>query len=348
MTRNGSHLLAHLWPTAGRRRRQSTPVCCRRYTSAANLTCSTTGLPYKCVPRPQQPACSPYGHPRYWGHYLGHYLSATAMAYENAGRNETIRQRGAGIVAALARVETANARMGEPGFVYPYDMRSFQNLFDKAPDTPGGDGGGNCQPVCVPFYVMHKVLAGLLDQHQRAGNAQALMVALKMADWTARHVEATIARYGMAKWQGVLDTEWGGMNDALLLLYSISRNATHMKTASRFNHFQWTAPLAAGLDALDGSHGNDGGNHANTHIPEIVGSARGYELTGNATQHAIVSNFFNILTAGEGEEWDPASPGGHTWATGGSNDQEHWCEPIIHRCPLPLPEPRFAPLTSVR
>ena len=56
---------------------------------------------------------------------------------------------------------------------------------------------------------------------------------------------------------------------------------------------------------MDGSHGNVGGNHANTHLPEIVGTARGYEVTGNTTQLAIVANFFNILTAGENKTWDP-------------------------------------------
>jgi DUF1680 family protein len=64
-----------------------------------------------------------------------------------------------------------------------------------------------------------------------------------------------------------------------------------------------------------GSHGNGGGNHANTHIPEIIGSARGYELTGNETQKDIAVNFFHIVTAN------------HSWATGGSNDGEHWTTP---------------------
>ena len=50
----------------------------------------------------------------------------------------------------------------------------------------------------------------------------------------------------------------------------------------------------------------------------------GYELTGNATQHAITSHFFNILTAGENETWSPEKPGGHSFATGGSSAAEHW------------------------
>ena len=39
---------------------------------------------------------------------------------------------------------------------------------------------------------------------------------------------------------------------------------------------------------------------------------------------AIVSNFFDVLVAGEGKTWNPAAPGGHSYATGGSNAAEHW------------------------
>ncbi len=59
-----------------------------------------------------------------------------------------------------------------------------------------------------------------------------------------------------------------------------------------------SAPLAIGVDDL-------GGNHANTHIPEVIGDARGWELTGNATKQAIATNFFALLT------------NGHTFSTGG-------------------------------
>ena len=40
---------------------------------------------------------------------------------------------------------------------------------------------------------------------------------------------------------------------------------------------------------------------------EIIGSARGYELTGNDTQKDIAVNFFHIVTAN------------HSWATGGES-----------------------------
>eukprot|EP01047_Picozoa_sp_COSAG01_P020315 COSAG01_NODE_1153_length_11487_cov_98.298736_7_plen_374_part_00 len=245
------------------------------YTAAANLTCSTTGIPYKCIAGDAKPKCTPYGHPRYYGHYLGHYLSATAMAFENT-QNSSIKARGDQIVKTLAQCQAAHSKNGEDGLLYPYDVGSFHRLYDKAQIVPGGDGGGNCEPICVPFYVMHKVLAGMIDQHTRTGSSLALQVAEKMASWVHGSVEGMIQKWGERKWQGVLDTEWGGMNEALFNLYGLTGNPEHLATGLRFNHWQWTAPLSAGLDDLDGTHGNDGGNHANTHIPEIIGSARGY------------------------------------------------------------------------
>ena len=108
---------------------------------------------------------------------------------------------------------------------------------------------------------------------------------------------------------------WYVYLQVLYNLYAVTNNESYLKTGFKFNHWQWTSPLAIGNDDLDASHGNRGGNHANTHIPEIIGSARGYELTGNATQKAIVQNFFNIVTTA------------HSWATGGSNAGEHWTTP---------------------
>jgi hypothetical protein len=50
-------------------------------------------------------------------------------------------------------------------------------------------------------------------------------------------------------------------------LYDVTGTESYLSTGKKFNHWQWTAPLAIGEDDIDASHGNSGGNHANTHIP---------------------------------------------------------------------------------
>jgi len=121
----------------------------------------------------------------------------------------------------------------------------------------------------------------------------------------------TIASGGEALWQKVLLTEWGGMNDVLLQLYSLTGDASHLSTARRFNGWVFTAPLAAGEDDL----ANLPFAHANFHLPEIIGNARAFELTGNETDRAIVNTFLDALVAN------------HSYVTGGSSSGECWQAP---------------------
>ena len=285
-------------------------------TSAANLTacvgkCATPG-------GAGAPACEALpgemGPGGYYGHYQGHYLSGTAMMYNNTG-DKAIKAKADAIVAEMAKVQEAWA--GKTDF---YGVPSDGYIFPIYPDVFGIMEGrcGMAGPkldYSVPYYTLHKLMAGLLDQHQLAGNAQALEMVTKMADWVALRVDATLKRGGQTLWQCVLNTEWGGMNEVMYNLYEVTGTEKYLETGKHFNHWQWTAPLAIGDDDIDASHGNHNGNHANTHIPEIIGSQRGYELTGNETQKAIAVNFFHIV------------PANHSWATGGSNDGEHWGTP---------------------
>ena len=101
------------------------------------------------------------------------------------------------------------------------------------------------------------------------------------------------------------------MNDVLYNLYAHTGDPAHLATARRFNGYVFTAPLAAGQDDL----GTLPFPHANFHLPEIVGHARAYELTGNATDKRVVDTFFAALTAN------------HSYATGGSSSGECWQAP---------------------
>eukprot|EP00050_Salpingoeca_kvevrii_P017944 m.69452 g.69452 ORF g.69452 m.69452 type:complete len:836 (-) comp7818_c0_seq2:170-2677(-) len=283
------------------------------FTSAANLTrCSASNCPSRGS-NATAPACAPLpgemGLGAYYGHYLGHWLSATALMFRSTG-DPAVKAKAQGVIETLSDCQEAwkHRYPDQAGYLFPYDPLVFLDMLLV---------NANSQPVySVPFYTLHKIMAGLLDQYQLLGSDLALAMLCELAGWVARTVANTVARGGQPLWQRVLGIEWGGMNEVLYNLYNLTEDASFLETAQLFNHFQWTGPLAAGLDNLDGSHGNDGGNHANTHIPEVIGSARGFELTGNATQQRITENFFRFVTTT------------HAWATGGSNDYEHWGPPM--------------------
>lgn len=283
------------------------------YTSAANLTYCSGGHSCPSPGSPSAPPCSPLpgemGLGGYYGHYLGHWLSATAFLI-NGTRDEAVRKKADGIIHALnLTMEAWRRKYGEEhdGYLFPYDPLVFHYLH-----YPNQCERHLCGLYSVPYYTWHKVMAGLLDHATHASNGIAWQMVLRMAQWVGRHASAAIEAGGQAQWQRVLATEWGGMNEVLFNLYALSGDPAHLTTGRLFNHWSWTAPLAAGHDNLDG-------NHANTHIPEVIGNAVGYELTANATDRAIATEFFTALMAN------------HSWVTGGSNDHEYWGGPQIGR-----------------
>lgn len=105
------------------------------------------------------------------------------------------------MIFSSTHAQAAWTNAGQPGFLFPYSPIAFYHL-EHPP--------GNCQPVCVPWYVFHKMLAGLLDQALLAGQPAALEMAIAMATWTRANIEGVLERGGQALWQTVLDTEWGG------------------------------------------------------------------------------------------------------------------------------------------
>ena len=82
------------------------------------------------------------------------------------------------------------------------------------------------------------------------GSVTPLQMATRMGDWVVGTVAGAIARNGPLKWQGVLNTEWGGMNEALFDLYDLTGNEAYRTSGALFNHHQWTGPLALGSMAF--------------------------------------------------------------------------------------------------
>jgi hypothetical protein len=155
--------------------------------------------------------------------------------------------------------------------------------------------------VGVPWYTMHKILAGLRDVHLYCGNQSALDVLVKLCDWT----DATTHNLIDAQFQHMLNTEHGGMNEVLADVYVLTGDPKYLHLAERFCHHAVLDPLAQHRDTLDNLH-------SNTQIPKFVGFNRLHALTGHADYLAASQFFWQTVTQNR------------SFATGGNGDREHF------------------------
>ena len=220
------------------------------------------------------------------GHTTGHLLTALAQAYANTG-DTAYADKSRPLVSALAECQRAAPAAG---FHRGYLSAFPESVFDQL------EAGGR---PWAPYYTLHKIMAGLLDQYRLAGDQQALDVLLEMAAWT----ETRTAPLSRERMQSVLKVEFGGMNDVLTQLYLVTRDPAHLRTAQRFDHDELYAPLAAGRDEL-------AGRHANTEIAKVVGAVPSYEATGDRRYLDIADTFWTAVVRH------------HSYAIGGNSDKE--------------------------
>jgi len=201
------------------------------------------------------------------GHSVGHYLSACALMYASTG-DSRFKNKADVIVAELAKVQEAMPVKGfHKGFLSAYPEEFFDRVDKRI-------------RVWAPYYTLHKIMAGLLDMYAYCDNRQALDVVSKMSDW----VKFRVDRLTDEEQQAALDTEHGGMNEALANLYAFTGNPEYLRVAFKFNHKRMFDLWAAGVDNLDGLHGN-------TQFPKVIGAIREYQLTGE-TRYLNIANFF--------------------------------------------------------
>ena len=227
------------------------------------------------------------------GHMTGHLMSALAITYANTGQDEALA-RSRYLVSQLAALQ---ARARQAGFHAGY-LSAFPEIY-----FTWIEAGKN---VWSPYYMIHKYLAGLIDQYQLAGDDLALDVAMKLGDW----VDWRTGRLSYAQMQQVLTFEYGGLPEALANLYTITGAERYLATAQRFYHAQVFDPLAGGVDALAGLQ-------ANVTAPKIVACLRMWEETGSSTYRDIAQNFWDIVT------------GHHVYVIGGAGNYEHFQQPDV-------------------
>lgn len=225
------------------------------------------------------------------GHSTGHLLSGLALAASHLG-DDGLADRGRRLVAALAECQAAVPATGQtPGYLSAFPEKAFIDL----------EAGKN---VWAPYYTIHKIMAGLLDQHRLLGTDQALEVLLGMVDW----VDARTAPLSREAMQKVLHTEFGGMNEVLANLWFVTRDPHHLELAARFDHDEIFGPLAERRNTL-------AGRHANTDIAKVVGAAVQWEATGQARYRTIADYF-----------WDQVVHH-HTYVIGGNSNAEFFGPP---------------------
>jgi DUF1680 family protein len=247
---------------------------------------------------------------RFQGHFFGHYLSALAQAYSASEPGEHRDEQLADLTVAVAGLDTCQRAYGsahpdDSGYVAPFPV-------DFLPS--GSDG------LLVPFYNLHKVLAGLLHVHQflPAGLGDtALRVAAGFGSWIGRWA-ARQPDPGV-----ILATEYGGMNDALYELYALTRDPAHKRAAECFDELELFWALADGRDVLNGLH-------ANTTIPKLIGALKRYLV------HTSDDGLYAGLTDAEksdlpryrsaAENFWRIVIDDHTYANGANSQSEHFHE----------------------
>lgn len=245
---------------------------------------------------------------RFQGHFFGHFVSALAQAYateQDPEIRERLLEKLTVSVEGLDRAQKAYAAKdpGNAGYVSPF----------SASVLPSGGGG-----LLVPFYNLHKVLAGLLDAHEyapREVSDTALGVAKGFGTWI-RDWASRQSNPG-----AILNTEYGGMNEALYELFEITADPAHKRAAEYFDEVTLFQQLSQGQDVLDGKH-------ANTTIPKLIGALKRYtvftdnphlyemltpaEKTALPMYRTAAENFWQIVVDH------------HTYANGGNSQSEHF------------------------
>ena len=218
------------------------------------------------------------------GHYVGHFLSASAQMYATTG-DTRIKAKADAIVAELAKCQK---QLGDKGYLSAFPESSFDDLEQG-------------RPAAVVWYALHKIMAGLLHMYEHCQNAEALRVLEKMAAWT----DWRTGRLSEEQMQRTLETEFGGMNEVLANLSAVTGNPRYLVVAKRFDHHAVMDPAAQGRDTLTGLH-------ANTQVPKFIGAAREYELTGEAFYHNAAQNFWQEVALHR------------SYVTGGNSVGEHF------------------------
>jgi autotransporter-associated beta strand protein len=257
------------------------------------------------------------------GHMAGHWLSAAAAMYAATG-DASFLPKIQSVVTELKKCQDALATKTDAagrslsGYLSAFPI----SFFERLETTPEG--------ASVPFYTIHKIMAGLVDAYRYAGVTQALDMAIDMSDYHARRMTwLTATQIDAMLKTNVGGPEWGGMNEVLTDIYQLSRargdsNPERHLTLAKIFHRDWfITPLFNNQDQLNGLH-------ANTHVPQVTGFAHVASFLDSTDSertrlYTAADNFWHIVTGshwlvlGGNSYYERFSPAGRETGAGGSS-----------------------------
>jgi uncharacterized protein len=254
-----------------------------------------------------EPKAKPYGG---WdgagrqltGHIAGHYLSAVSLMWAATG-DARFKERADYLVGELKTIQDAQ-KDGYLGALLDNQGVDGKAHFQELCKGIIRSGGFDLNGLWSPWYVEHKIFAGLRDAYRYTGNRTALDVEVKFAGW----VESIVFKLDDEQTQKMLATEFGGMNEVTADLYADTGDPRWLALSGKFEHRAMIDPLAKGEDVLGGKHGN-------TQVPKMIGSLARYIYTGDETDHKAATYF-----------WDQVALH-HSFATGGHGKNEYFSAP---------------------
>ena len=236
------------------------------------------------------------------GHIAGHYLSGVSLMWAATG-DPRFKERADYLVAELKAVQDKH----DDGYIGAQADRNNvpgKTLYQQLAAGDIRSGGFDLNGMWSPWYVQHKIFAGLRDAYRFTGSRAALDVEIKFAAWA----EDILSKLKDDQIQKMLATEFGGMNEIMVDLYADTGDKRWLAAADRFQHRMIIDPLSRREDILRGKHGN-------TLVPKLIGSLARYVYTGSEADGTAASFF-----------WDRVALH-HSFATGGHGRNEYFGEP---------------------
>lgn len=232
------------------------------------------------------------------GHTTGHYMSGLALAWGATG-DKRFLQKIEYMVNGMDECQRAFAASGKyhRGFLSAYSEEQFDLLeaFTKYPE------------IWAPYYTLDKIMSGLYDCYQIAGNEKAKEILELMGCWVYDRLSRLPKETLDKMWSMYIAGEQGGMFGTMVKLYQISGKPEYMKAAELFENEKLFYPMEVNRDTLEDMH-------ANQHIPQILGAMDMFQATGKAKWWEIGKHFWEIITRG------------HIYCIGGVGETE-----MLHR-----------------